>query len=247
MASVDPSNSPLISLSVVSHGQGSLVQALLRDVQTWPGVRLEVIVTLNIPEDDSFLRYFGDLDLKVIRNARPKGFGANHNGAFARATGDFFIVANPDIRAPHLDLSALIDTARAAGVGACAPLVMSIDGKVEDSARRFPTFGRLAKRAILKIRKADFEAATQPVVVDWVAGMFIVFGREAFQRVGGFDERYFMYMEDADICRRLSRLRLAVIVDPRCKVIHEARRASRRNLQHLRWHLRSAVRFLFHF
>ncbi len=242
----DPSNSALISLSVVSHGQGSLVQALLRDVQTWQCGRLEVIVTLNIPEDDSFLHEFGNLNVRVIRNARPKGFGANHNGAFAQSGGDVFIVANPDIRAPHLDLSALIDTVRTAGIGACAPLVLSIDGKVEDSARRFPTFGRLAKRAVLKIREADFDVSRQPTVVDWVAGMFIVFSREAFQQVGGFDEAYFMYMEDADICRRLSRLRLAVIVDPRCKVVHEARRASRRNLQHLRWHLRSAMRFLFH-
>lgn len=247
MTPVDPSTLPLISLSVVSHGQGSLVHALLRDVQTWPCVRLEVIVTLNIPEDESFLHHFGNLNLRVIRNSRPKGFGANHNSAFARSAGDVFIVVNPDIRAPHLSLSPLIDTARTAGVGACAPLVLSIDGKVEDSARRFPTFWRLAKRAILRIREADFDVSRQPTVVDWVAGMFVVFTREAFQRVGGFDETYFMYMEDADVCRRLSRLRLAVIVDPRCKVVHEARRASRRNLQHLRWHLRSAVRFLFHF
>lgn len=242
----DPSNSALISLSVVSHGQGHLVQALLRDVQTWQCARLEVIVTLNIPEDDAFLQDFGNLNLRVIRNAHPKGFGANHNGAFAQSAGDVFIVANPDIRAPHLDLSALIDTAGTAGVGACAPLVLSIDGKAEDSARRFPTFARLAKRVVLRIREADFHVSTQPTVVDWVAGMFIVFSREAFRQVGGFDEAYFMYMEDADICRRLSRLRLAVIVDPRCKVVHEARRASRRNLQHLRWHLRSAMRFLLH-
>ncbi len=236
---------PFISLSVVSHGQGHLVEALLHDVRSWPHVRVEVIVTLNIAESDRFIASFSDLTIKVIWNAMPKGFGANHNSAFAQSTGDIFIVANPDIRAPHLDLSALIETTLDPHVGACAPLVLSVDGKIEDSARRFPTVERLAKRVVLKRRSADFDVSKELTAVDWVAGMFIVFSREAFKRVGGFDERYFMYMEDADICRRLSKLHLAVVVDPRCKVVHEARRASRRNLQHLRWHVRSAVRFLF--
>lgn len=246
MTTTESMRGPLISLSVVSHGQGHLVEALLRDVRSWPQVRIEVIVTLNIVEDDRFLSHFDDLNIKVIANTKPKGFGANHNAAFAHSRGDLFIVANPDIRAPDIDLSALIDTALSPGVGACAPLVLSVDGNIEDSARRFPTVWRLAKRAFLKMRSADFDVSTRPTAVDWVAGMFVVFSRQAFERVGGFDERYFMYMEDVDICRRLKQMRLAVIVDPRCRVVHEARRASRRDLQHLRWHIRSAVRFLFH-
>ncbi len=241
-----PTNLPLVSLSVVSHGQGRLVESLLRDMRGWTGAQIQIIVTLNIPEDKSFLEPFGDLDITVISNVLPKGFGANHNGAFARAKGGTFIIVNPDIRASELNLGPLLETAASPNVGACAPLVLSVEGNIEDSARRFPTFARLATRVILKKRSVDFDVSARPTAVDWVAGMFVVFRSDVFASIGGFDVRYFMYMEDADICRRLQHRNLRVIVDPRCKVVHEARRASRRDPQHLRWHIRSALRFLFH-
>ena len=94
-------------------------------------------------------------------------------------------------------------------------------------------------------RAADYDLSEPGAIpVDWVAGMFVVFRRSAFEAVGGFDERYFMYMEDADICRRLRAVGYEVIVDKATIAVHDARRASRANLQHLRWHLRSALRFL---
>ena len=75
--------------------------------------------------------------------------------------------------------------------------------------------------------------------------MFVVFRREAYQEVGGFDDRrFFMYLEDADICRRLAREGWKVLVNPNVQVIHMAQRASRRNLKHMRWHITSAFRFL---
>lgn len=237
---------PLVSLSVVSHGQGHLIESLLRDMRHWTGAHMQIIVTFNIPEDKTFLKQFEDLDIEVISNVSAKGFGANHNDALSHAKGDTFIVVNPDIRANELDFGPLLETVTVTDVGACAPLVLSNEGKIEDSARRFPTLARLATRVILKIRSVDFDISTQPVAVDWVAGMFVAFRADVFRSIGGFDTRYFMYMEDADICRRLHRRHLRVIVDPRCKVVHEARRASRKDAQHMRWHVRSALRFLFH-
>jgi GT2 family glycosyltransferase len=74
--------------------------------------------------------------------------------------------------------------------------------------------------------------------------MFVMFRREAFDAVRGFDERYFMYFEDADICRRLWSRGLKVLYVPAATVVHDARRRSHRDPQHLRWHLRSALRFL---
>jgi GT2 family glycosyltransferase len=82
------------------------------------------------------------------------------------------------------------------------------------------------------------------VRVDWVAGMFIVFRSDAFRSVGGFDERYFLYYEDVDICRRLGAAGASVIYEPGAEVIHDARRASRRELRRAVHHLSSAVRFL---
>jgi GT2 family glycosyltransferase len=143
------------------------------------------------------------------------------------------------------DLQNLLSPFHDQTVAAVAPVVLSGDGKVEDSARRFPTLMRFTKRVLLRQRDADYNVGAVPYPVDWVAGMFVVFRREAYQQIGGFDDRrFFMYLEDADICRRLGKIGCRVMVNPNVQVIHMAQRASRRNLKHMRWHLVSALRYL---
>ena len=236
-----------VSVSIVSHGQGDLVKFLLEDLRNWSGPPLQVILTFNVNEDISFLDLFKDLDIVVILNESPKGFGSNHNSAFLLSSGGYFAVVNPDVRTFKFSLAPLVETISRNDVGACGPRVVSPDGQLEDSARFFPSGTRIAKRTIFQQRRPDFEFADKPVVVDWVAGMFILFRSEVFDLIGGFDERYFMYLEDADICRRLSRRNYKTCLDPRCEIIHQGQRASRRNLIHFRWHVRSMFRFLFRF
>lgn len=234
------------TLSVVSHGQGHLLAALLHDLSMLKRSDFEVIVTLNIPEDSAFLAAGNALVIRVIRNVEPKGFGANHNAAYRLARGKLFAVVNPDIRAATLDLSKLLQRFDDPRVGACAPRILSPAGSVEDSARRFPTLGRLIRRYARRTRLPDYDLLPRAAVVpvDWVAGMFILFRPAAFEAVSGFDERYFMYLEDADICRRLGRAGYVVIVDPSNAVVHAAQRASRTDARHMRWHLQSMLRFL---
>lgn len=233
------------TLSIVSHGQGHLIRHLLEDLQALKDVDFDIVLTLNIPEDESYFKAFPELPIRVIRNSQPKGFGANHNAASAQSTSAIFVIVNPDIRMPQPALDGLLSRFDDPRVGACAPLVRSGRGTVEDSARRFPTFGRLASRTLLRRRTPDYAVTPDGLTeVDWVAGMFVAYRRDAFEAVKGFDERYFMYLEDADICRRLHRVGWNVKIDTGCSVIHDAQRASRKSLQHMRWHARSAVRFL---
>lgn len=235
---------PAISLSIVSHGQGSLIRQLLDDLAELPQHNFEVLITINIPEDESPYQGY-PFPLRIIRNRVPKGFGANHNAAFTHCTSSWFAVVNPDIRISTLDLQTLISPFQNQIVAAVAPVVLSSQGNVEDSARRFPTLIRLAKRTLLRQRQADYRVGQAPYSVDWVAGMFIVFRRKAYQEVGGFDDRrFFMYLEDADICKRIAKKGWQVIVNPSSKVIHMAQRASHRNLKHMRWHVISAIRYL---
>jgi N-acetylglucosaminyl-diphospho-decaprenol L-rhamnosyltransferase len=233
-----------ITLSIVSHGQAALIRSLLAELAELPQQNFEVLITVNLPEDES--PYHGHpFPLHIIRNDTPKGFGANHNAAFGQAKTRWFAVVNPDIRIKTLDLLTLLSPFRDESAAAVAPIVLSSDGKVEDSARRFPTLMRFAKRVLLKQRDADYNVQTVPYPVDWVAGMFVVFRRDAYQQIGGFDDRrFFMYLEDADICSRLGKIGWKVMVNPNVQVVHMAQRASRRNLKHMRWHAVSALRYL---
>jgi len=233
-----------ITLSIVSHGQGVLISALLADLAALSVQNFEVIITVNIPEDES--HYKGhSFSVRLIRNRLPKGFGANHNAAFVQSTSMWFAVVNPDIRIQRLDFRTLLLPFEAQTVAAVAPIVLSGDGRIEDSARRFPTLFRFTKRVLMRVRDLDYKIESIAYPVDWVAGMFVVFRRDAYQQIAGFDDRrFFMYLEDADICRRFARKGWQVMVNPDVHVIHMAQRASRRDLKHLRWHAISALRYL---
>lgn len=240
-----PATSPLVSLSIVSHGQGILIRDLLSDLCNLSGIPFEIILTLNIPEDEEFLAPFGTLPLRLIRNRVIQGFGANHNAAFAIARGSVFVIVNPDIRASDLTLQPLLDVLDRPNVGACAPVVLSPSGTAEDSVRRFPTLARLSYRLLSRRRRPDYRWGAEPIAVDWTAGMFVAYRSQAFREVDGFDERFFMYLEDADICRRLRAAGWATMLQPACRVVHAAQRESHRSLQHLAWHARSALRYFF--
>ena len=224
-----------VTLSVVSHRQGALLQGLIDDLIALRPPRLKrVVVTLNVAE--SFEPPRGDaFELLLRRNKLPIGFGANHNRAFALCETGVFVVSNPDIR---LLTDPFPELARAltAGAGIAAPTVRARDGRLEDSARRLLTpIDVLLRR--LGLRRTDFERPA------WVAGMFMAFRADVFRQLGGFDEKFHMYCEDADICARAALAGSDIAFCPEATVVHEARRASRRALLPLLWHARSLLKF----
>ena len=237
-------SSPKLTLSIVSHAQADLVRPLLLELAALPHRDFEIILTINVPEDERPLA-INALSMMVIRNISPRGFGANHNAAFSASRAPFFAVVNPDIRLGKTDPSSLLEGFADPYTAACAPFITNRLGERQDTARRFPTWINLTRKAFCRHIKPDYVEAEKPLAVDWVAGMLVVFRRDAYLDVGGFDDRrYFMYYEDADICLRLSKRGWRIILVPSVKVLHEAQRASHRNLRHMRWHATSMFRFL---
>ncbi|MCO4090758.1 MAG: glycosyltransferase [Sphingorhabdus sp.] len=234
---------PLITLSVVSHNQYDLMSLLLADLDKVYNGDFELIITMNIvdhhrPLPRSYIK-------KIIVNSEPRGFGANHNTAFKFATTPYFAVINPDIRLSELDCVAFLQPFANTSVGVVVPKVISPNGAIEDSVRYRPTFIRLLRRVVFRDRQLDYRWGDIPFPVEWAAGMFMVFTRSVFEKVGGFDDKkYFMYFEDVDICRRIWKSGWSVIANPSVTVVHAAQRASKRSIKHLRWHVSSAIRYL---
>lgn len=235
---------PRLTVSIVSHGHHRFVEALLQDLNQVTQVDFEVILTVNIPEapvTESGWRF----PLQIVHNARPLGFGANHNAAFGRAAGAYFLVLNPDIRLQPDAVAPLMNALEDPSVGLCAPVVVNAQGQIEDSVRRFPTLWRLVKRMLTGHHDTVTLQPGRLNPVDWVAGMFMMFRREAFADVSGFDaERFFLYYEDVDICQRLHHKGWQVVVQPAVSVVHEAQRSSHRRLKFAIWHAKSAARYL---
>ena len=233
------------SISVVSHNSGHHLANLFDDLSGMVPPHSEIILTINTPEDEFFLNNVVGLPLRIIRNPIPLGFGANHNQAFETASGEKFVIVNPDVRLQSEPWSVL-DSAFNSNTGACAPMVLSPTGSIEDSVRYYPTVRNLLKRVVLRVRRPDYIVPDNltPIEVDWAAGMFIMFDSASFRAVGGFDTNYFMYLEDADICRRLVSSGKKIIWVPACCVVHNAQRASRKNWRLMQIHVRSMKRFL---
>jgi N-acetylglucosaminyl-diphospho-decaprenol L-rhamnosyltransferase len=234
---------PKIVVSVVSHNQGQLVAQLLTDLERHcGGFPLTLILTLNTSEYVPFRR--GEFfPLHIIQNKQPKGFGQNHNAAFHEGRGDYFCVVNPDIRLVGNPFPALLEALEDKRVAIAAPLVTDAQGRVEDSARRIPTPYLIAKKLFRRKTAPDYDIANEFVYPDWVGGMFMLFPWTAYERLGGFDERYFLYYEDVDLCCRARLSGYEIVLNPTAHVIHEARRGSHRSPKYSRLHLASMIRF----
>lgn len=236
----------LITISIVSHAQGNLVRNLLSDLSGLvDSADIEIILTKNLPERMLFAADDFPCPVKIVENGFPKGFGANHNAAFRLARGDWFCVMNPDIRMTDNPFPVLLEELERQHAAVIAPAVLSPAGQLEDSIRRFPTPLSLAGKMLGRCDgRYSFAVGDEAFAADWVGGMFMLFRAEDYRRVGGFDEGFFLYYEDVDICTRLWKAGRRVLACPKTQVIHDARRASRRNLRYMRWHAGSMARYL---
>lgn len=222
-------------VSIVSHGHGALVQELLWTLARLnSGVIARVVLTLNLPEAVPGPPAGGwPFALQTIRNAEPAGFGANHNRALVGAAEPFVCVLNPDVElARHDPFAALVRTAAMPGTGCAYPVQLDAQGSLQDSERELPTPWALWRRRALG--RCETRA-------DWVNAACLVLPQPVWQALGGFDESYFMYCEDVDLCLRLRLAGLALVRAP-AWVVHAGQRASHRRWGHLQWHVRSLWR-----
>ncbi|MGQ0698014.1 MAG: glycosyltransferase [Panacagrimonas sp.] len=234
---------PVWTLSVVSHGHIAAIKNLLSDCHRFlDQARHEIIVTLNQPESVAGLDRDWKGPLRIIRNARAHGFGANHNAAFSYAQGRYLAVLDPDLKLhgdPFPELAAALDKS---GVGIVATRVLDERGETADHARRAPTFSRLVRRKGIGEPRSYGASLDRALDVDWIAGLFMAMRRETHRRLSGFDERFFMYCEDVDLCLRAWNESLAVQVVPAAYVTHPARRQTLRRPRHFFWHCASLAR-----
>lgn len=222
--------------SIVSHGQQELVARFLCSLDQFVFSNthsLKIIITENTGD---IVEYNSQkFDLICIRNLRPKGFGANHNAAFEKEDSDYFFIINPDIRFHNkFDLNEIILAMTEQSLDIASPKILNIEGQVEDYKRADLTLQNLVKR---KLRIAKLEK------FEWLAGMFLITKSKSFRKLYGFDTDFFMYVEDCDLCMRARKHTMSLSSLEKYSVIHDARRASRHSVSHLRWHISSLLKY----
>lgn len=231
--------------SIVSHGHGSLILELVQQLQARaePCLRC-VIVTLNIsePELARQLEQIGpaSFKLQLIHNASPKGFGSNHNAAFAHyfcqtrdaAAATHVCILNPDLQlVDTAPITTLAQALNSAAAGLAYPSLLGTDGQRQDNERELPSFSKLLLRRVFKRSEQQ---------VDWVSGACMMLRAADWQRLGGFNEQFHMYCEDVDLSLRVRR-DIGTLERANTTLLHGAQRASHRQWRHLFWHIQSLV------
>ncbi|TVZ16181.1 glycosyltransferase [Maribacter sp. MAR_2009_72] len=193
--------------------------------------------------------------VEYIHTGENLGFGKGHNIAidFAKDNSEFHLILNADV---DFDSSVLEDMLRYMelnqSVGLMAPKVLNPDGSLQHTARLLPTpfyliFRRFIPLNSIKERlnqKYELKAylIDRPIEIPFFIGCFLLVRSSVLKKTGGYDPRYFMYMEDIDLVRRIYR-DYKTVYYPLCSIIHKHGKGSYVNRKLLKYHLKSSVQY----
>lgn len=255
--------SPELSIITINYGGSKEVLNLWKSIQIHAQeMDYEfIVVDNNSPHQDvkNLESGFKNTNVHVIALNQNLGFGGGYSEGIKFARGKFLAIINPDITLTKSSLKPLLAALKTeAEAGLVAPKLLNPDGTAQQNARHFPTpwvmFGRrLATKFnwAYDSQKKWYQRPT-PQAVDWVQGSFMCLKKETFvHQLQGFDPRFFLFLEDTDLCRRLWKQKLRVLLIPEAVAIHSEHRLSGGNLWHA-WrkktfwiHLSSALKYFW--
>lgn len=244
-----------ISAAIVTYNDRERVlkacRSLLENTRRYP---LKLYIIDNASEDDT-LSALEELDgIEVLPQSKNLGFGAAHNKVLGEKMGKYHFVINPDIIINSDILSDMADfMEQNPDISMAIPKILNPDGTEQKLCREIPTakrlfLGRLAKfGGMFKRVRDEYTWADRDITevceLDFCTGCFFVMRSEVFCTLSGFDERFFMYLEDADITLRAQKYGKTVIA-PQFEAVHEWHRASAKSPKYFFIHLSSCIKFL---
>lgn len=218
----------MISFIIVNYRQQQFLNKCVESIYSKVFFNpFEVIIVNNSPEEDiSNLSSYNNI--KVIQS-RNNGFSAGCNLGARNAEGDYLMFLNPDTLILNDFLPDLIEKFKGKNFGAIGVKLFYPDNIFQISFGKFPTFAseRFNKKLELAFRNRNTKIIEETEnnyrdisVVDWVSGTSLFIKKIVFDKINGFDERIFMYYEDADLCKRLSLEGLKTYFYPFSNIIH---------------------------
>ncbi len=246
-----------LALVIINYNtREELRSALLSIDRLEPKEELEVLVVDNGSSDGSREMVREEFpQVKLISNDLNRGYAQACNLGMLFTEAPFVMVLNSDVEFlkghPRDLVRFLKEHPRAGAVG---PQLLNSDGTLQFSCRNFPSLAVSLGHAFLgdlfprnpftrSYHMIDFDHC-EVAEVDWISGAAMMLRRQAFEEAGGFDEGYFMYVEDVDLCWRLKRTGWKVFYCPEVKIVHHiARASSQQSTRMLFQHHRSMYRF----
>lgn len=218
-----------LSVIIVNYNTRDLTVACLKSIERYPyRGEFEVIVVDNASTDGSVEKIRGTKfeisNLIIIENKKNVGFARGNNVGIRKAKGEYVLLLNSDAEVTKNALNELVGFAEERkDAGVVAPRLLNKDGTVQGSVFRLPTLWRAIRQYVFKekeVLEKYAPKAKKPLEVESVVGAAFLITPKARRKVGLLDERYFMYFEDLDYCRKVRNVGLKVYYLPRAKVVH---------------------------
>jgi N-acetylglucosaminyl-diphospho-decaprenol L-rhamnosyltransferase len=228
----------VVGLVVVTYNSADIIGRLLDSVPAaLAGVPAELVIVDNGSADGT-AEVVERLGHRVVRAAND-GFAAGINrGVRELPDAGAILVLNPDVVLRPGSVPPLLAALERPGTGVVAPRVLDEDGTLSRSLRRRPSLGRAAGLnrtglPFLSEYLAREEEYARPRVVDWALGAVLLFSRECFDRLGGWDESFFLYSEETDFCLRARDIGLLTRYEPASVAVHVGGGSGRSDRTHV--------------
>jgi N-acetylglucosaminyl-diphospho-decaprenol L-rhamnosyltransferase len=234
-----------VSVVIVNYNAGAALAATLASLPSGlADLEWDCVVVDNASQDGSErVAEAAGRRVRLLRQASNSGFAAGVNAGIAATEAPLVLILNPDCA---LDAGAVEvlrqELLRSPRCGVVGPRILDPDGALQDSARGDPNlltgiFGRtgalsrlLPRLSIVRknlVAQDALDSGQSSTIVDWVSGACMLARREALRQIRGFDEGYFLYWEDADLCRRLRTAGWETRYVPAAVVRHQVGQSSR--------------------
>jgi hypothetical protein len=241
-------------ISIVSHGHEMFIKnnKELNNIAKRDDVTVVILDNLN---SESLSDICNQNNFDYISNDKKQGFGKNNNKIFqychlnhSISSNDYFIVINPDVIIDNQEFQKVVDF-----ISLHQPNLFSINlfldnkfEKFDPNIRHFPSLLSYFNSFLFNIGyNYNKRKINEPINIDWASASFLGFKSSLFQTLNGFDEKFYMYCEDIDICERANKLGKNVVYIPSIKALHNVQQKNRNIFsKHFWWHLRSIIRYL---
>ena len=247
---------PVSACIVTFNNEDIICQALHSILDHTKGVQLDLYVYDNASTDRTVEKIQDEFQqVWLVKSKKNRGFGAGHNRMIPKLTSQYHVIINPDIMLQEDAISQLVDYMEAhPDVAMAVPRYLNEDGSEQFTPKKTPTLrymvgGRFEKwGGVFKKWRDEYtmrgETITEPVDVGFCGGCFMIIRTEVFRQVGGFDTRYFLYNEDADLTRSVKAFGRTVYV-PQVSVVHRWERAYMKKKKYLWIQIQSMCKYFW--
>lgn len=220
----------MVSIIILSYNTKSILQECLTSLFSKIDKKTEVIVIDNASSDDSVAMVKTLFpQVKVVANKENAGFAKGINLGATKATGEYLLFLNSDTTITTSLLTLERNFHSNPNIAVVGGQLLYPDGKKQ---RSFGSFYDLRSVTTMLVRGDTGEirrqANTKPFEVDWVSGGFMMVRRKMFEEIKGFDEHFFMYIEDMELCYRMKKKGYSIVFDPNVTVTHIGQGSSNR-------------------